>query len=98
MKWRYYIDRAKRLEQKLHDLQFEIYSFSSELKDEGLKNYAALAGASGFELDAAHQKMNELMKDIEGDYSKDHTEYVTKYFKKPQSETVNNSIGSSCDP
>lgn len=60
MKARYFINRAKKLEQKLHDLQANIYDLSSELKDSHLINFAELATESGFELDVSHQKMNEL--------------------------------------
>lgn len=65
MKARYLVNKGKRLEQKLHDLQFLIYAFAGELEDLRLNNFSELASESGFELDVSHSKMKELWEGIE---------------------------------
>ncbi len=70
MKARSYVNKAKRLEKKLHDLQGLIYDFSSELEDNGLAALSELASESGLELDTAHIKMKEIWQQIESAFCK----------------------------
>lgn len=65
MKARYIVNKAKRLENRLRNLQFDIYNFQSELEDLGLQSHAELAGESGFELDVSKDKMKDLWEGCE---------------------------------
>lgn len=65
MKARYIVNKAKRFEEKLRNLQFEIYSFQTELKDFGLTSFAELTGESGFELDVSQDKMKDVWQGVE---------------------------------
>lgn len=68
IKARQLVNKAKRLERRLRNLQFDIYNFSSELEDLGLKKSEELASESGFELDESQRKMNDLWRDLENAY------------------------------
>lgn len=67
-KARYFVTKGKRLEQKLHNIQSEIYNLSSELEDAGQPGYAETVTDSGFELDVAHSKMKEFWTKFENAY------------------------------
>lgn len=65
--------KAEKLLQRLHDLQFVIYNFQSDLEDkadnfksekkqEQYKKAAECAGESGFELDVSKSKMEDVIK------------------------------------
>lgn len=68
MKARELVNKAKRLESRLQDLQFDIYIFSSELKDLNLTGLAEKVTEAGFELDVSHSNMKDVWKEIEAAY------------------------------
>jgi hypothetical protein len=68
MKARYLVNKAKRLEKRLHDLQFDLYSFQNELDEVGLTGHAEQARDAAFELDASHYGIKDLWQDIEAAY------------------------------
>lgn len=68
MKARYFVNKAKALEKRLHRLQSNIYDLSSELEDSSLVAESETASESGFELDVAQQKMNDLWTNLENAY------------------------------
>ena len=86
MRWRYYIDKAKKLEQKLQDLQGEIYSFTSEMEDINRDDWGDLSTSSGFELDEAKARMNELWKNIEEAYLQHPTHY--KFLTRQHQDSI----------
>lgn len=75
------IKKAKRYEQKLHDLQGEIYDFASILKDQAIKNtgkpvapillrMSTKAIESAFELDEAHIKMKGIWTEVQQSFGR----------------------------
>lgn len=59
------VRKAASLLKRLHDLQFDIYSFASHFDDRGFDQWSVLATESGFELDISHEKMDELRKQLQ---------------------------------
>ncbi len=74
MRWRYLIDKAKKLENRLIVLKNEIDSFADELKTEN-KVYQSMAAETAQELYGSMHKMKELCDQIENDYMIHPTHY-----------------------
>lgn len=68
MKARYFVNKAKKIEQRLRDLQFDLYNFDDELKDAGLSALADKVTEAGFELDVSHSNMQRVWQEIENAY------------------------------